>query len=80
MTTNPARRITAQTGPARLDQYLAALDLGLTRSRLQQLIADGDIRVNGAAVKPSHRIRPGDRIQLSPPPPRPPPPYPKTSP
>lgn len=71
MTTNPARRITAQTGPARLDQYLAGLDLGLTRSRLQQLIADGDVLVNGAAVKPSHRIRPGDRIQLSPPPPRP---------
>ena len=71
MTTNPPRRITAQTGPARLDQYLAALDLGLTRSRLQQLIADGDILVNGAAVKPSHRIRPGDRIQLSPPPPQP---------
>ena len=71
MTTNPARSITAQSGPARLDQYLAALDLGLTRSRLQQLIADGDILVNGAAVKPSHRIRPGDRIQLSPPPPQP---------
>ena len=69
--TTPARRITAQTGPARLDQYLAGLDLGLTRSRLQQLIADGDILVNGAAVKPSHRIRPGDRIQLSSPPPQP---------
>ena len=71
MTTRPARRITAQSGPARLDQYLAGLDLGLTRSRLQQLIADGDVLVNGAAVKPSHRIRPGDRIQLSPPPPQP---------
>ena len=69
--TNPPRRITAQSGPARLDQYLAALDLGLTRSRLQQLIADGDVLVNGATVKPSHRIRPGDRIQLSPPPPQP---------
>ena len=69
--THSARRITAQTGPTRLDQYLAALDLGLTRSRLQQLIADGDVLVNGAAVKPSHRIRPGDRIQLSPPPPQP---------
>ena len=71
MTTTTPRRITAQSGPARLDQYLAGLDLGLTRSRLQQLIADGDILVNGAAVKPSHRIRPGDRIQLSPPPPQP---------
>ena len=71
MTTTTPRRITAQSGPARLDQYLAGLDLGLTRSRLQQLIADGDVLVNGAAVKPSHRIRPGDRIQLSPPPPQP---------
>ncbi len=58
-------------GESRLDHYLARLDLGLTRSRLRQLIADGQVLVNGAAVKPAHRVRPGDRVVVSVPPPRP---------
>ena len=58
-------------GEARLDHYLARLDLGLTRSRLRQLINDGDVLVNGAAVKPAHRVRQGDRVHVSVPPPRP---------
>ena len=56
---------------ARLDQFLARQDIGLTRSRLRQLIDSGDVLVNGAAVKPAHRVRPGDRVLVSVPPPRP---------
>ena len=56
---------------SRLDHYLARLDLGLTRSRLRQLIAEGNVLVNGVAVKPAHRVRPGDRVAVSVPPPRP---------
>ena len=59
-----------ETG-GRLDQYLAQSGLGLTRSRLRQLIADGNVLVNGAAAKPSHRLRPGDRVSVSVPAPRP---------
>ncbi len=58
-------------GDSRLDQYLASLDLGLTRSRLRQLIDSGDVLVNGISVKPAHRVRPGDRVLVSVPPPRP---------
>ena len=63
--------ISVDCGEARLDQYLAGLELGLTRSRLRQLIDGGDVLVNGAAVKPAHRVRPGDRVLVSVPPPRP---------
>ncbi len=58
-------------GDSRLDQYLAGLDLGLTRSRLRQLIDSGDVLVNGTSVKPAHRVRPGDFVMVSVPPPRP---------
>ena len=63
--------IFVESGEARLDYYLAGLDLGLTRSRLRQLIAEGRVVVNGTAVKPAHRVRPGDRVLVSVPPPRP---------
>ena len=55
----------------RLDQYLAQTDLGLTRSRLRQLIAEGNVMVNGAAVKPAHRLRSGDTVSVTVPEPRP---------
>ena len=65
------RSILVESGESRLDQYLAKQELGLTRSRLRQLIDSGDVLVNGAAVKPAHRVRPGDRVVVSVPPPRP---------
>ncbi len=63
--------ILVQDGEARLDHYLAGLELGLTRSRLRQLIVEGRVVVNGVAVKPAHRVRSGDRVLVSVPPPRP---------
>ena len=61
----------SQDDGCRLDQFLAQSDLGLTRSRLRQLIAEGNVRVNEAAVKPAHRLHPGDRVFISVPAPRP---------
>ena len=58
-------------GESRLDRFLAAMDTGLTRSRLQRLIVEGQVLVNGAPAKPAHRVRPGDQVTLSVPPPRP---------
>ena len=55
---------------ARLDQYLAAQGLGLTRSRLHALIEEGQVRLNGSWVKPAQRLRAGDRVSLTVPPPR----------
>ena len=63
--------VEVERGDGRLDHYLAGLGLGLTRSRLRQLIDSGDVLVNGAAVKPAHQVRPGDRVLVLVPPPRP---------
>jgi 23S rRNA pseudouridine1911/1915/1917 synthase len=63
--------IIVEDGGTRLDQFLARQDTGLTRSRLRQLIDGGDVLVNGEAVKPAHRVRHGDRVLVSVPPPRP---------
>ena len=63
--------IWVERGDVRLDYYLAGLGLDLTRSRLRQLIDSGDVLVNGATVKPAHRVRPGDRVMVSVPPPKP---------
>ena len=58
-------------GESRLDQYLAQLDLGLTRSRLRQLILEGHVQVNGGPSKPSLRLRLGDHVTVTVPQPRP---------
>ncbi|MFN3534199.1 MAG: pseudouridine synthase, partial [Desulfatiglandales bacterium] len=56
----------------RLDSFLAEdLKGELSRSRVQSLIRDGFVKVNGRTVtKPSHRLRVGDLIELEIPPPR----------
>ena len=58
-------------GESRLDQYLAGQDTGLTRSQLSRLITEGQVLVNGSPSKPANKVRPGDSITLSVPPPRP---------
>ena len=63
--------VTAGESPKRLDHFLANRDPDYSRSILQRLILDGHITVDGQAVKPSHKIRPGDRIVLTVPRPEP---------
>lgn len=49
----------------RIDRYLAQLDeLELSRSRIQQLIGDGHVRLNGEAVTKKSRVRLDDRIDI----------------
>jgi len=55
----------------RLDRFLAAAAPALSRSRLQDLIAAGQVLRNGAAAKASARLQAGDRIFLEEPPARP---------
>lgn len=60
----------AATEGGRLDQFLAAQDLKLTRSRLRNLINDGMARLNGQTARPSQKVRSGDRVSLTVPQPR----------
>ena len=60
----------AGRGPVRLDQFLANQAIPLTRSRLHALIAEGNVTLNGSAAKPSQKVRLGDLVRLTVPPPR----------
>src|SRR6266550_6529715 len=52
----------AATGQ-RLDAYLAAHINGWSRARLQRLIEDGDVLVNGKTAKVSYKLKPNDEIE-----------------
>src|SRR5215813_13488260 len=49
---------------ARLDTYLASQIEGWSRARLQRLIENEDVLVNGKVAKPSYKLRDGDEIEV----------------
>jgi 23S rRNA pseudouridine1911/1915/1917 synthase len=53
----------------RIDRHLVTALPELSRSRIQQLIRAGLVRLNGATTQPQQVVRPGDRIELTNPPP-----------
>jgi 23S rRNA pseudouridine1911/1915/1917 synthase len=55
----------------RLDSFLAGREPGLTRSQIRRYIEQGLVRLNGDVAKGSQRLRLGDVITLTIPPPRP---------
>jgi 23S rRNA pseudouridine1911/1915/1917 synthase len=55
----------------RLDRWLAQELRELSRARLQALILAGQVRVNDRAVRPSSRLRPGDKVVVTIPKPTP---------
>ncbi|RKX27826.1 MAG: RluA family pseudouridine synthase, partial [Candidatus Zixiibacteriota bacterium] len=64
--------VSKETEPQRLDSFLASHpDLDLTRNRVQKLIADSHILVNGKPASKKYTIQRGDTISLSVPPPLP---------
>lgn len=48
----------------RLDKYLASVMPQHSRSKLAQLISNGEVTVNGLAVRPSHELKEGDLIEV----------------
>jgi len=63
--------ITAGEQPKRLDVFLVNRERDISRSAIQRLIELGRIRVNEQVVKPSHKIKPGDKITMDVPKPEP---------
>jgi 23S rRNA pseudouridine1911/1915/1917 synthase len=56
----------------RLDRFLTAHAGEMSRSRLKQLLLDGEVRVGQATIKdPANRVKSGDRDELSIPAPKP---------
>ena len=53
----------------RLDRFLAAILTDLSRSRLQQLLEQGAVTLNGKTIKDAnHRVKPGEDWQVNVPP------------
>jgi 23S rRNA pseudouridine1911/1915/1917 synthase len=67
----PATTVTVEASAAgsRLDRWLAGHVPALSRMRLQRLIADGRVRVDGAVRRPAHRLQGGERVEIDIPPP-----------
>ena len=55
----------------RLDAFLAARLPGLSRARVQRLIAGGNVTVDGERAKPSHRLAAGQAVAVTLPEPAP---------
>jgi len=71
--TGPTLRleVSPETAGMRLDLFLVGQAPEYSRSRLQQLIRDGFVRLNGIATRPRQAIKKGDVVELSEPRPRP---------
>jgi 23S rRNA pseudouridine1911/1915/1917 synthase len=48
----------------RLDRFLATRSGDLSRTRIQELIAQGRVSVNGIITKPSHRLEAGQQVGI----------------
>jgi ribosome-associated heat shock protein Hsp15 len=51
-------------GPARIDRWLFAARLFKSRSLAAEAVSGGRVHVNGARVRPSHSVRPGDLVSF----------------
>lgn len=56
--------VPANAAGQRLDQFLAAQIPDISRARVQQLLREGKVLVNGSAMKPSLKLRGGEEITL----------------
>src|ERR1700690_930681 len=61
--------VPADQAGLRLDRFLPAALPEMSRSRIQSLMEDGRVLVDGAAMKPSHKVEEGATIVLDVPPP-----------
>ncbi|MEO6398967.1 MAG: RluA family pseudouridine synthase [Tepidiformaceae bacterium] len=61
--TTGARELTAEQ-PGRIDAVIAAAIPDLSRARVQRLIADGFVQVNGSVVRKSGQVQVGDLLCL----------------
>ncbi len=62
-------RVTPEGAGKRLDAWLSTQTPDLSRARIQNLIQEGHILLNGNPSKPSHKLATGQTITLSIPPP-----------
>src|ERR1700722_2553596 len=66
MSDTPQQKLTAASGDAgrRLDLFLAQRVPELSRTRIQELIRDGHVHVDGKIAKVSHRVAAGESVEV----------------
>ena len=57
-------KITPKDPHIRIDSFLSAKSLGISRNYIQNLIEQGNITINGKRIKSSHKISAGEMIQI----------------
>jgi 23S rRNA pseudouridine1911/1915/1917 synthase len=57
-------KVTAEAAGERLDAFLAARVEGWSRARLQDLIEEAAVLVDGRTAKPAYKVRAGDCIEI----------------
>ena len=50
----------------RIDNYLLRVLRGVPRSRIYRILRKGEVRINGARIKPDYRVQAGDVLRLPP--------------
>jgi 23S rRNA pseudouridine1911/1915/1917 synthase len=60
--------VPAEQAGARLDRFLAQELAEISRTRIQELMEEGRVLVDGAAMKPSHKVDEGATIVIDIPP------------
>ena len=65
------RRVVVDVRDERLDKFLASRETDLSRAQIAGLVAGGLVKVDGAIVKSSYRLRGGETVEMEmlPPPP-----------
>src|SRR5713101_4071092 len=56
--------VTAGDAGRRLDLFIAERAPSLSRTRIQELIRQGNVRINGRNAKSSHRVAAGEAIEV----------------
>ena len=56
--------VTAETAGSRLDTFVAASDLAVSRSQVRHLIDEGHVTVDGQLRKAGHVVRVGERVAI----------------
>lgn len=69
MPKNETYVVTAGEAGTRLDVYVAGREAQLSRSYVQKLIGEGLIRVNGSEARANYRLKEGDTVSVTVPPP-----------
>ena len=53
------------SGAARIDRWLFSVRLFKSRSLAAEAVGGGKVHVNGARVRPSHSVKPGDLVSFN---------------